>query len=113
MKSTGEVLGIGKTYAEALYKGFIAAKNAPSKPNPTLLLTLNDQEKLLLKKEDCPSQFNYLATEGTCKILRELGIPKRIYEEIYTNPVTRKFLKVFHDKICGLIKSIATFFKIT
>ena len=82
MKSTGEVLGIGKTYAEALYKGFIAAKNAPSKPNPTLLLTLNDQEKLLLKKEDCPSQFNYLATEGTCKILRELGIPAKLVKKL-------------------------------
>lgn len=29
--------------------------------------------------------------------LRELGIPKRIYEEIYTNPVTRKLLKIFGD----------------
>ena len=75
MKSTGEVLGIGKTYAEALYKGFIAAKSAPTKANPTLLITLNDEEKAMLKKEDCPNQYNYMATRGTCLVLKDLGIP--------------------------------------
>ena len=39
--------------------------------------------------------------------LRELGIPKRIYEEIYTNPVTRKFLKVFGDVLYMIGGSIA------
>lgn len=29
--------------------------------------------------------------------LRELDIPIRIYEELYTNPITRKLLKVFGD----------------
>lgn len=29
--------------------------------------------------------------------LRELGIPKRVYEELYTNPKTRKLLKIFGD----------------
>jgi carbamoyl-phosphate synthase large subunit len=75
MKSTGEVLGIGKTYAEALYKGFIAAKNAPIKETPTLLMTLNDEEKMRLKKEDCPSRYKYMATRGTCMVLKDLGIP--------------------------------------
>lgn len=75
MKSTGEVLGIGKTYAEALYKGFIAAKNAPLKDVPTLLMTLNDDEKARLKKEDCPSRYKYMATRGTAIALAELGVP--------------------------------------
>lgn len=75
MKSTGEVLGIGKTYAEALYKGFIAAKNAPTKEVPTLLMTLNDDEKNRLKREDCPSRYKYMATRGTALALAELGVP--------------------------------------
>lgn len=29
--------------------------------------------------------------------LRELGIPEKVYMEIYTNPTARKFLKVFGD----------------
>jgi len=75
MKSTGEVLGIGKTYAEALYKGFIAAKNTPIVEVPTLLMMLNDEDKASLVKEDCPLQIKYLATRGTAMRLKELGIP--------------------------------------
>lgn len=75
MKSTGEVLGIGKTYAEALYKGFVAAKNTPTADVPTLLMMLNDDEKATLTKEDCPSHIKYLATRGTANRLRDLGIP--------------------------------------
>lgn len=29
--------------------------------------------------------------------LREVGIPKLIYEEIYTNPKTKKFILIFGD----------------
>ena len=39
--------------------------------------------------------------------LRELGIPKRIYEEIYTNPITRKFLKIFGDVLYMIGGSVA------
>lgn len=82
MKSTGEVLGIGKTYAEALYKGFIAAKNAPTKEVPTLLMTLNDDEKNRLKREDCPSRYKYMATRGTALALAELGVPATMVRKI-------------------------------
>lgn len=82
MKSTGEVLGIGKTFAEALYKGFIAAKNAPTNAHPTLLLTLNDEEKKLLKSEDCPNDYAYIATKGTGLRLKELGIPTQLVKKI-------------------------------
>ncbi len=45
MRSTGEVLGIGETFAEALYKGLIAAGvNIPSE-NSTILATIKPSDK--------------------------------------------------------------------
>ena len=49
MKSTGEVLGIGKTIEEALFKGLVSAgfnmKHA-TKQNPSgIYFTINDQDK--------------------------------------------------------------------
>lgn len=82
MKSTGEVLGIGKTYEEALYKGFVAAKNAPIKEHPRLLLTLNKMDKSELTEAMCPSRFEYLATRGTSEKLTELGITSEMVRKI-------------------------------
>lgn len=78
MKSTGEVLGIGRTYAEALYKGFIAAKNAPdiekSSRKPVVLMTLNDEDKSFISEEDLPDTFDYCATRGTGVVLLSHGV---------------------------------------
>ena len=78
MKSTGEVLGIGKTYAEALYKGFIGAKNAPdiekSSRKPVVLMTLNDEDKSSISEEDLPDTFDYCATRGTGVVLLSHGV---------------------------------------
>lgn len=82
MKSTGEVLGIGRTYEEALYKGFVAAKNAPTKTHPRLLLTLNKIDKSELTKEMCPDHFKYMATRGTSEKLNELGIEAELVRKI-------------------------------
>ncbi len=77
MKSTGEVLGVGKTMAEALYKGFIAAKYAPRQDRPKVLVTLKDQDKLEFKAlaetlRSLPLEF--VATKGTADCLREMGM---------------------------------------
>ena len=49
MKSTGEVLGIGKTIEEALFKGLVSAgfnMNHPNKHKRTgIYFTINDQDK--------------------------------------------------------------------
>ncbi len=45
MKSTGEVLGVGETLEEALYKGFTAAGKKMSNDRGVVLATVNDQDK--------------------------------------------------------------------
>lgn len=85
MKSTGEVLGIGRTFEEALYKGFAAAKYAPVTPQPTILVTLNDQDKEEFKglaEQLKQLDFKYVATAGTAKCLEEMGIEAAITNRI-------------------------------
>lgn len=75
MRSTGEVLGVGRTLNEALYKGFIAAGMFPGKGE--ILATINKHDK----KEFLPIAvrlanlgYKFIATEGTCKLLRDAGV---------------------------------------
>ncbi|WP_105616665.1 carbamoyl-phosphate synthase large subunit [Vallitalea okinawensis] len=77
MKSTGEVLGVGETFIEALYKGFLGADiKLPSKEG-TILVTIKpyDQEEFLpLAKELAAMGYKFMATEGTAKALEEVGV---------------------------------------
>ena len=45
MRSTGEVLGIGRNLKEALYKGFVAAGMKIKKEKGDILATINKHDK--------------------------------------------------------------------
>ncbi|MGG7179131.1 carbamoyl-phosphate synthase large subunit [Clostridium paraputrificum] len=75
MRSTGEVLGVGTTLNEALYKGFVAAGMFPGKGD--ILATINKHNKeeflpMAIKLSELG--YKFVATEGTCKMLREAGV---------------------------------------
>ncbi len=73
MKSTGEVLGVGKNLEEALYKGLIAA-GYTMKKNGGVMITVRDSDKLEIAetaKKFALMGFNLYATEGTAKVLRD------------------------------------------
>lgn len=75
MRSTGEVLGIGRTLNEALYKGFVAAKMLPGKG--TILATVNKHTKsefLPMAVRMAKLGYKFMATEGTCKLLNDAGV---------------------------------------
>jgi carbamoyl-phosphate synthase large subunit len=77
MRSTGEVLGIGKDIYEALYKGFIAAGMALKKDKSLVLATVNNHDKaefLPIAKELSELGYNFIATSGTAKMLKEEGL---------------------------------------
>lgn len=77
MKSTGEVLGVGKTIEEALYKGFLGAEITWPRPNGKILATIKpyDQAELLpLAKRLSALGYRFIATEGTAEILEREGI---------------------------------------
>lgn len=76
MKSTGEVLGVGRNLSEALYKGLVAAGYKMYKSGG-VFITVRDSDKLeiveIAKKFDTLG-FKLYATGGTSKVLREAGM---------------------------------------
>ncbi|TCK92380.1 carbamoyl-phosphate synthase large subunit [Natranaerovirga hydrolytica] len=85
MKSTGEVLGIGKTFEEALYKGFVGAGIPMPKKNGTILVTIKpeDQERFAkLAKELDQLDYQFVATEGTAKRLEASGLKVKQVKKI-------------------------------
>ena len=77
MRSTGEVLGVGKTFMEALYKGFTAAGTTIPKPGSTVLVTVRDLDKdnfLPLAKRMHAMGCKFVATGGTARLLERNGI---------------------------------------
>jgi len=78
MRSTGEVLGVGKTFEEALYKGFVGSGMGVLKKRGTILATIKpyDQEAFVeLAKGYAELGFSFVATEGTAKLLEDHHIP--------------------------------------
>ncbi len=79
MKSTGEVLGVGKDVREALYKGFIAAGMKLPQSGGNILATINDQEKeafVPIAKQFANIGCRFYATSGTADKLKahDLGV---------------------------------------
>ena len=85
MKSTGEVLGVGETLEEALYKGFTASGRKMTNDTGVVLATVNDQDKeefLEIAKEMKKVGYTFLATEGTALYLRNNGIEATVVNKI-------------------------------
>ncbi|MBD7910879.1 MULTISPECIES: carbamoyl-phosphate synthase large subunit [Clostridium] len=83
MKSTGEVLGVGRNIKEALYKGFIAAGMLPGKGD--ILTTINKHNKaefLPMAMELAKLGYKFVATEGTCNLLKEAGIDAKVVRKL-------------------------------
>lgn len=83
MRSTGEVLGVGRTINEALYKGFIAAGMLPGKGD--ILATIdkhNKAEFLPLALRLSKMGYKFIATEGTAKLLQDAGVDVRCVRKL-------------------------------
>ena len=76
MKSTGECLGIAKTFNEALYKAFIGAGiKLPKYKN--MIMTLKDADKeegIEIARRFEKIGYRIYATRGTAKVLQEAGV---------------------------------------
>ena len=85
MKSTGEVMGIGKTYSEALYKAVSGAKmRIPA--GGTILLTVADRDKeeaLILAEGFRDLGYRVIATAGTGRYFNERGMNVEIVRKIH------------------------------
>ena len=89
MKSTGEVLGIGKTIEEAMFKGLVSAGFKmchPSERKPVgVYMTVNDQDKLdvlTIAKKFGDLGCTMYATKGTAKVINDLGFDCTVVDRL-------------------------------
>ncbi|HEX2513906.1 MAG TPA: ATP-grasp domain-containing protein [Chloroflexota bacterium] len=78
MKSTGEVMGIDRTFAPALYKAMLAAGINPTPGG--LLLSIADRDKdaaVPVIKQFAAAGYSLIATPGTAALIASLGLPVR------------------------------------
>lgn len=108
MKSTGEVLGVGKNVHEALYKGFIAAGMFTSK-GKKILATVNDHQKdefIEIAKGLSELGYNFVSTKGTAEKLKEVGIEAEVVRRI--NEENPNILDVVTKKEVDLVVNTPT-----
>ncbi len=97
MKSTGEVMGVDRTFEAALAKALLASDIA-LKPNGGILLSIADRTKadaLPLFHQLAAAGYTMYATEGTADTIAALGLP--------VTPVT-KVLSGGHPNVVDVIR---------
>jgi len=79
MKSTGEVMGVGRSFGEAFAKGQLAAgENIPSSGLAFISVRDEDKEEAkVIAKDLVQIGFDLCATHGTAIILQEAGLDCR------------------------------------
>lgn len=85
MKSTGEVLGIGKNLKEALYKGLTSA-GYKMKGRGGVLITVRDSDKgeiSYVARKFFHLGFTLYATRGTAKVLQQAGLNAIVLNKIH------------------------------
>ncbi|MEW6183724.1 MAG: carbamoyl-phosphate synthase large subunit [Bacillota bacterium] len=85
MKSTGEVMGVDRDYAAALYKGCLSA-GYTFPQGGTLLVTVSDRDKeetVAIVRELADLGFRILSTVGTSKALRSHGIRVQTVKKLH------------------------------
>ncbi|NUE96596.1 carbamoyl-phosphate synthase large subunit [Gilliamella sp. ESL0232] len=83
MRSTGEVMGIGKTFAEAFAKAQLGSLSNMKKSGKALL-SVRDQDKtrlLEVAKRLISHGFSIDATIGTAKVLQQANIPCQVVKK--------------------------------
>ena len=109
MKSTGEVLGVGRDVKEALYKGFIGGGMYPAMKKGKILATINKHDKaefLPIAKDLAKIVYKFMATEGTCKLLQGVGIECEEVRRI--NEAHPNILDVVKNKEIDLVVNTPT-----
>ena len=99
MKSTGEVLGIGKTIEEAMFKGLVSAGFKmchPSERRPVgVYMTVNDQDKLdvlTIAKKFGDLGCTMYATKGTAKVINDLGFDCTVVDRLSATDTVIKLM---------------------
>jgi carbamoyl-phosphate synthase large subunit len=84
MKSTGEVMGVGDTFAEAYAKAQLGASD-PIPTSGTAFLSVREPDKagvVGIAKSLIDLGFELVATRGTAKVIEEAGISVRAVNKV-------------------------------
>jgi len=87
MKSTGEVMGVGKTFAEAFVKSQLAA-GVTLPTGGTVFLSVKDSDKAKavdLARQFSEAGFSVAATRGTAAAIEAAGLPVQVANKITEN----------------------------
>ena len=109
MKSTGEVLGVGRNLSEALYKGLVAAGYKMYKRGG-VFITVRNSDKMeiveIAKKFDSMG-FKLYATHGTADALRQAGMEVTAVSKIHESDENNTMTLLESGKINYIISTSA------
>ncbi len=109
MKSTGEVLGVGRNLSEALYKGLVAAGYKMYR-NGGVFITVRDSDKpeiVEIAKKFDNLGFKLYATGGTANALRESGMEVTVVSKIHESDTNNTMTLLESGKINYIISTSA------
>ena len=111
MKSTGEVLGIGRDLTEALYKGFIAAGFALKKDGG-VFISVKDSDKpeiAEIGRKFMELGFSIYATDGTAEVLLDNGVAANVVTRLpMENEKTESAMELIEDHTLSYIISTSS-----
>jgi carbamoyl-phosphate synthase large subunit len=113
MKSTGEVMGVDRSYEAALYKAMVAS-GINFKGDGYVLITVRDEDKataIKIASELVESGYQIAATRGTQLVLQKAGISATVVNKISeaameaASDIPMILDLVMEGKVCMLINS--------
>ncbi len=84
MRSTGEVMGVGKTFGEALFKSQLGSGSVLP-PAGTVFISVRDEDKpraIVVASELLDKGYSLVATRGTAAALVKAGIPCKVVNKV-------------------------------
>lgn len=84
MRSTGEVMGVGKTFGEALFKSQLGSGSVLP-PAGTVFISVRDEDKpraIVVASELIHQGYDLVATRGTSAALAKAGIPCKTVNKV-------------------------------
>jgi carbamoyl-phosphate synthase large subunit len=84
MRSTGEVMGVGRTFGEAMLKSQLGAgSRLPTKGNVVISVKANEHARAAVVAHDLHQLgFGIIATKGTAAAIAAAGVPVRVVNKI-------------------------------
>lgn len=85
MRSTGEVMGVGRTFGEALFKSQLGAGNMLPPAGATVFISVRDEDKpraIVVAAELADAGYKLVATRGTGVALAKAGIDSKVVNKV-------------------------------